>query len=122
MTPILKIGTFAMTLFFYSLANATDVEHFKGKPAHSLPEAMANFSEYSQKLSTLLQGELTPEAMHEIHQLTYTLENALGRMDQELDALAETLESIHQASEHANTSEVRESGTSYLATSRELAP
>ena len=114
MHALLKTGTLLTALAVSGLATATDVEHYKGEPADSLPEAIAHLSEYNSKLAALLEGELTPQAMNEIHQLTYTLENALGRMDQELDVLAETLEEVHQASEHADPSTVRQRGTDYL--------
>ena len=38
-------------------------DHYKGKAADTLQQAVANFSEYNQKLNTLLKAELTPLAM-----------------------------------------------------------
>lgn len=106
----------ALTIPMASLAE--DVEHFKGKQSATLEAAIANFSEYNNKLEKILEGELTPEAMNEVHQLTYTLENALGKINEEFDGLAVTLEEIHLASERADTEGVANHGKRYLETSR----
>ncbi|MDK8462412.1 DUF6746 family protein [Marinobacter sp. SS13-12] len=106
----------ALTLPMSSLAE--EVEHFEGKESANLKEAVVNFSEYNRKLEKVLAGDLTPEAMNEIHQLTYTLENALGKINEQFDGLAETLEEIHLASERADTEAVASNGESYLETSR----
>lgn len=102
------------------LAFSGEVEHFKGKPSNSLEQAVSNFSEYSSKLEQVLDGELTPEAMGEVHELTYTLENALGKINAEFDALAATLETIHVASEHADPDTVKTNGEKFLSVSREV--
>ncbi|SFR65950.1 hypothetical protein SAMN05216203_2290 [Marinobacter daqiaonensis] len=108
------------SMVFSGLSLATEVEHYEGKSANSLPEAVTNFSEYNEKLEKVLQGELTPEDLNEIHQLTYTLENAIARMEEELEHLAETLEEVHLASESANTGTVSEQGSAYLEKARQL--
>ena len=97
-----------------------DVNHYKGEPANTLEQAVANFSEYNTKLEKILAGELTPETMNDVHQLTYTLENALEKMDDELDELAETLERVHKASETSDDATVRSAGKQYLETSRKI--
>lgn len=106
----------ALTLPMPSFAG--EVEHFEGKESTNLKEAVTNFSEYNKKLEKVLAGDLTPEAMNEVHQLTYTLENALGKINEEFDGLAETLEEIHLASERADTDGVASNGKDYLETSR----
>lgn len=97
-----------------------DTEHFKGQPADTLEQAVSNFSEYNQKLENVLSGDLTPETMNEVHQLTYTLENALEKLDDEIDNLADTLEQVHKASERADTDTVRSAGEQYLNNSRKI--
>ncbi|KPP96825.1 DUF6746 family protein [Marinobacter sp. HL-58] len=106
----------ALTLPISSLAD--EVEHYEGKESATLKEAVANFSEYNEKLENILSGELDAEAMNEIHQLTYTLENALGKINEEFDGLAVTLEEIHLGSERADAEGVASNGKSYLETSR----
>jgi vacuolar-type H+-ATPase subunit I/STV1 len=90
-------------------------EHFKGEPSENLQQAVANLSAYNQKLAAIIdKSELSLEDMAEIHQLTYTLENALQRMDKELDNIAETLEEVHIGSEHAAFDKVKKQGQEYL--------
>ena len=110
----------AISLLIASPAIANDPEHFKGEPSDTLEQAMANLSEYNKKLEQLLTGELTPVAMNDVHQLTYTLENALEKLDDELDALKETLEKVHKASERADTSTVHSAGEQFLTSSRKI--
>lgn len=101
-------------------AIASDSDHFKGEPANTLEQAIANFSEYNHKLDQVLTEELTPETMNEVHQLTYTLENALQKLDNEIDELEETLEKVHKASEHTDPDTVRSAGEKYLTNSRKI--
>lgn len=96
-------------------------EHFKGLPADTLVQAVANFSEYNSKLEGLIQQEhLSPQDMHEVHMLTYTLENALAKIHAELAALAEPLEAVHLASERAEPETVKTQGQSYLDSARQI--
>jgi hypothetical protein len=96
-------------------------DHFKGKPADTLKEAVSNFAEYNRKLDKLLkQKTLATKDLHEIHVLTYTLENALEKIRADLGELAETLEAVHVASENADAEAVRQQGRAYLDTAREV--
>lgn len=95
-------------------------DHFKGEQSTSLEEALANFAEYNEKLEVVLNGELEPADMAEIHQLTYTLENALERINIELAQLAETLEEVHLGSEQLAYDRVREAARLYLETARKI--
>ncbi len=111
----------ATSLLIASPAMADDdISHFKGEPANTLEQAVANFSEYNTRLEKVLAGELTPEAMNDVHQLTYTLENALEKMEDELDELADILERVHKASETVDADTVRSAGQQYLETSRKI--
>lgn len=97
-------------------------DHFKGEPSRTLAEAMSNFSEYNRKLATLLaKDDLAPQDMHEIHVLTYTLENALQKIDDSVDQLEEMLEDVHKGSEHADPEKVKRQGKRYMDLSSELA-
>ena len=101
-------------------AQATSVDHFKGLPAENLPEAVANFAEYNQKLADVLGGELTNEAMVEVHELTYTLENALEKIHAEVAELVDTLEELHLASEAFDPEAVKQQGEAYLSVATEI--
>lgn len=113
----------AASLLLSAPLSADDkLDHFKGEPSRTLTEAMGNFSEYNRKLETLLaKDELAPQDMHEIHVLTYTLENALQKIDDSVDELEEMLEDVHKGSEHGDPDKVKKQGKSYLNLSGELA-
>lgn len=101
-------------------AIADDVIHFKGLPASTIEQAVANISEYNNRLETILAGELTPEAMVQVHKITYTLENALEKLDDSIDDIENTLEIVHKASERADTNTVKSAGEQYLSNSRKI--
>jgi len=117
---------FALTIFAMAIAQAhasERVDHFEGEPAATLDEALANLTEYNQRLAAVLESEsLDAAALHEIHQLSYTLENALQRIDTELETLAETLEELHLASERADVEVTTRSARDYLETADKIAP
>ncbi|MAT50675.1 MAG: hypothetical protein CMK32_05775 [Porticoccaceae bacterium] len=95
--------------------------HYEGEPAETLEQAVANFSEYNRRLEAILgQGELSSRDLHEVHQLTYTLENALEKLREEMEDLAEVLEEVHLASENADPETVKSKGRDYLETSRQV--
>lgn len=99
------------------------VEHFKGKASPTLEAAVKNFSETNKELEALLaKPELSPADLVKVHELTYTLENALKKIDDELDDLAETLEVVHKASEKVEADAVRKNGAAYLKTARQVIP
>jgi len=116
---VLATATFA-ALAFSSATFASGADHFEAKESKTLKEAVANFSEYNKKLEDVLAGELTPQAMNQVHELTYTLENALGKISEEFEGLAVTLEEVHLSSERMETDKVQEYGEQYLNTSREV--
>lgn len=95
--------------------------HSKGEPADTLQQAVTNLSEYNDKLEALLvKDELTVMDMHEVHMLTYTLENALEKIQADLVEVAEVLEEVHVASETGQPQVVKEKGQVYLQTTRTL--
>lgn len=97
------------------------VEHFEGKSAETLAEAVENFSVYNDKLAAIVEQEnISSEDLLEVHRLTYTLENALGKLREEMQALAETLETVHLASERAQPDTVRSAGGKYLESARKI--
>jgi hypothetical protein len=90
-------------------------DHYVGLAAESLDEALVNLAEYNARLTVVLAREvLDARDLNEIHQLTYTLENALVRLGAEVTQLAETLEEVHLASESLDAETVRDAGRRYL--------
>lgn len=102
-------------------AEGEEEGHFTGLPAATLSEALANFAEYNQRLRAYIdRGEIAPQEYVEVHELTYTLENALAKINEELTALADTLEEVHVASEKADAEALLASGRAYLAVAEEI--
>ncbi|HYC06084.1 MAG TPA: DUF6746 family protein [Azospirillaceae bacterium] len=99
------------------------VDHYERKPSATLAQAVANFSEYNAKLAALLEKkDLTPQELEAIHEITYTLEVALQKMNSDMARLADTLERLHKASENHDAAGTRKHGASYLATARTVVP
>ena len=104
-----------------SWADSDRIEHFEGEPAQSLEAALRHWRTYNARLEALLNDKaITAETSFEVHRLTYTLENALSRLDQELDALQATLERVHLASEANRTDVLRDQARQYLEHSARL--
>jgi len=124
MKLFLKAVSLALFLGVCAVVTADGrADHFTGLPADTLEQAAANFSEYNTRLAAILgRNELTAEDMHNIHVLTYTLENALERINAELAVLADTLEELHVASETADYEGAKKHGAAYLNTARKLVP
>lgn len=96
-------------------------DHFKGEPAETLEQAVANLSEYNARLAAIVEkDELSDDDHAEIHELTYTLENALGKIKEELDVMAEDLEAVHLASEERADEVIAERAPAYLSAARKL--
>ncbi len=110
-------------LFGYSVFAAAEEKpgHFKGKSSETLEEAVGNFSEYNQKLSKLLsQKTLSPVDMQQIHELTYTLENALEKINAAMTELTALLEAVHVGSETGDTAATQTEGARYLDMARQI--
>ncbi len=97
--------------------------HYEPVSSNNLTEAMANFSNYNEKLASILRKKaLSVDAMEDIHQITYTLEEAIVVMRTELGALAETLEALHLSSEEHSPAATLKHGSAYLSVARTFAP
>ncbi len=114
----------AAAVLSFSLINisyADPVEHFQGKDAESLAQAVSNFNKGNQRLEKMLkQDSLSTADIAAIHELTYTLENALAKINTELDQLAVTLEEVHLGSEDNDAARVKKEGDKYLTVTNEL--
>lgn len=117
-TSLLSILTLSLSIS--AGANAEQPEHFQGKTFTELSQALAVFNEFNDRFEAKLNGELNALALHEIHELTYTMENALAYITSSMYTVAEDLEAVHQATEYANTDQVLKSGAKYLKASRQI--
>ncbi len=98
-------------------------DHYQAKEAETVEQALANLHEYNARLASLVEkDELTPEELNQVHLLTYTLENALEKLREEHETLAEVLEEVHVASESVDADTVRRSGRDYLERVQKLIP
>lgn len=121
MKRILAVAAITAGLSVPGLASAAEVDHYEGKPSNNLDEALVNLAEYNRKLEEILEQEqLDPGDMERIHQLTYTLEKALARINTEVADLAATLERLHLSSEGQERDAVTEHGNKYLEGTRRL--
>ena len=105
----------ALSFGVATMAKAEAVEHFEGKNAESLEEAVTNFKRYNQRLESLLKKDsMSADDVTKVHELTYTLENALAKINDGLGKLAVTLEEVHLASEKYDADAVRDHGDAYM--------
>jgi len=114
---------FTLSLMTAMPVAAERIDHHSGKSADTLGEAVNNFSQYNNRLAAVLEKEqLTPDDLNNIHVLTYTLENALEKINTDLAELAETLELLHVASESDDADGARQYGEIYLKNARIVIP
>ena len=90
------------------------VDHYQAKQADSVEETIANLREANAKLATLLAGEVSDYDMHDIHSLSYTLEESLTRLIDEMKILLDTAEDLHFATEGLKRDAVIDYGEAYL--------
>ena len=89
--------------------------HYSGKPAQTLEQARFLLLQHNQELSDILKAEsLSPVDLNTIHQLTYTLENALEKIASDVALAQTTLEALHKASETNASHKVKELAKKYL--------
>lgn len=121
MKKLLLAGLMSGLMFAAAAQASSPAEHFEGEPAETLDQAVANFSEYNQRLAELLaQEELSLEDLGTIHELSYTLENALQKINEEVEAMAADLEEVHLGSETGDFERVQRHGEAYLEDAQTL--
>lgn len=99
------------------------VEHYEAKPSETIEEAVKNFSEYNKRLVAILEKDkLTQSDMEQVHQLTYTLEVALAKINEEMSGIVPTLEEVHLSSEEYNEAKLRGVAEVYLEVAQTVVP
>jgi len=115
LTVLLAALTLGLAAFMGPAAADEKVQHYEPKPSETLEEAVQNLSEYNKLMADVLSREdLSDADMEEVHQLTYTLEVALAKINEEMGGIAATLEEVHLASEERNQAKLRGAGEVYL--------
>lgn len=98
------------------------ISHYEPLPAESLEQALTNLNSHGRELAALVaKGTLDSEDMVKIHELTYTLENALERLREELEETADVLEEVHLGSETMDQSRVLDNAQRYLEVMNQIA-
>ncbi|TQV73122.1 hypothetical protein FLL45_16850 [Aliikangiella marina] len=125
MRPINKSITLAVAGVVLTCAtgfvHAEQVRHFAGKEVADYSQALAVLKSHNHQLKLLLsQKRLTKADLEQIHQMTYTMENAYQKMQQELTSTAEALEALHLASEGESSEKARELAKNYVVKSEQV--
>lgn len=115
MKKTLPVVTFCFSLLAPSLYAEERYNHFPALDAPDLPTAVCHLSRYNKKLTNIVNADdISVEDLVKVHELTYTLENALMKVQESLQVAAADLESVHLASESIDYNTVKLSGLTYL--------
>lgn len=94
---------------------ASEIRHYKGQDVNTVEEALTVLQEYNPKLQALLESEeLKPQDMGKIHEMTYSMENALKILEGSLKITQRNLEELHLSSERMETEKTKIYGKLYL--------
>lgn len=122
MQTFIRLFAAALVLSLSSTSWADEtspIDHYQPKASETLEQAVANLGDYNSKLADILaKDELSAEDLHNIHELSYTLEEALEKIHTDLADVADVLEEVHLASEQADAETVSKSGQAYLDVTR----
>ncbi len=106
---------FVLAISLSGSLNASEIRHYKGQDVNTVEEAIAVLQEYNPKLQALLESdELKPQDMGKIHEMTYSMENALKILEGSLKITQRNLEELHLSSERMETEKAKIYGKLYL--------
>lgn len=121
MKSVLITGLLAACLLSNTAMAEQRPDHYAGKASTTLDEALINLAESNTLIGALIaDGTMSPGEHAELHRLTYTAENALAQLTEELEALKASLETVHLASERMEGETVLTQTPKYLDQSRAL--
>lgn len=104
-----------MSVFATPVGASEKPEHFPAVDSKDLKSAVCNLQGFSQALSNLTeQNEMSSLDMVKVHELTYTLEQAIAKLNEELLVVAADLEEVHLASERMEKETVKRYSDKYL--------
>ena len=105
----------ALSILTASAVSASEVRHYKGQDVNTVEEAIAVLQEYNPKLQAILDSEeLKPQDMGKIHEMTYSMENALKTLEGALKITQRNLEELHLSSERMEIDKAKIYGKLYL--------
>ncbi len=104
------------SLSFTSVVLAdNNYEHFPSIKSDDLKTGLCNLEKYNRKIQPLLTASKpSTEQMVQVHELTYTLENALVQLRKDIEKMAQDLEEVHLASERLDLQTISNKGKDYL--------
>lgn len=115
MKKTVKLACVSALLMISSAQADDDYDHFPSLQAPDLRTALCNLRSYNKKLSEITsKTELSAVDMVKVHELTYTLENAIIQMQKDLVTIAANLEEVHLASERLDQKAIGEFGSKYF--------
>lgn len=91
------------------------VSHYEAQKGESIEQTIAILLETNAKLKELLAGEMGEYDIHDIHSLSYTLEDSLMAIANEVKQLHGTVADMHFASEGQDRDAVIDYGKAYLS-------
>ncbi|MFC4700235.1 DUF6746 family protein [Glaciecola siphonariae] len=103
-------------------ANADDeYKHFPALKSESSAQALCRIQEYNSRLQDIVtQDEISVEGMLKVHEISYTLENALQKLTADLQQAAIDLEEAHLGSEALEQTRVKNHANLYLDITKAL--
>lgn len=120
MRHLFRGATVALCLTALSVT-AQQVEHYAAKPSETLAAALETLAEYNADVAAVVaRDRLSTADMEEVHQYTYTMEEAVARIATEMAQIAERLEEVHLASEGNDPDALRRAAAAYLEKSAPL--
>ena len=113
--------TLVLGLAALPAAASDEVDHYAAEPSETLAEALENLGAYNAKVAAVMdRDELGVADMEEVHQYTYTMEQAVARIVSEMEKMAVVLERVHLSSEGDNPDALRGATEVYLELSAPL--
>ncbi|WP_223670251.1 DUF6746 family protein [Kangiella shandongensis] len=112
---LLKLGFIALSFLIVATVSASEIRHYKGEDVNTVEEAISVLKKYNTELEKLLKAEeLKAQDMAKIHQMTYSMENALEILEGSLNITQRNLEELHLSSETMKTDKAQIYGQLYL--------
>lgn len=100
---------------FSAIADNKKIQHFPALESPTVESAFCNLQTYNKKLEAILnKEEITTLDMVKVHELTYTLENALSKLNETLEQTAVSLEEVHLGSEDLKDDVIKQQGRVYM--------
>ncbi len=98
-----------------------ELEQSQGQSVETLQDAVDALELRNDLLDVLLtKEELTEGDIAIVQQLTETIENALAKIDEALDAMSDQVQEVKAGAESTDAERIRENGKAYLEKYRTL--